>query len=273
MHEFLGSLYNANDFIVGNDDDLPKVLSTSTLIAKLEEWVTQVQNGDVEPHLTYGHIAECLCLTFATLWAARPYLNPEIKLSLVSLGQTLGYAASKAFSIAWEDNPQYNKFPSTWGLLIDKTCWTARLRASGWCVSQVKIILDTSNSLHTLHFLACCNGTEVKERRERCDELQCIEYQNDLDRYETQHRSKDCKCKELIVDHEAIIAILKKGLLPLIHINEHDILADLSVNIVASQPTDAYVSDQVVARTMFSHAHSTLDICLSCHCMSCFPES
>lgn len=166
IHEILGSIYNHNDFVstIKTDDGPIKVVSTTTLIAKLETWVRQVQEGEGQPPLTYEHIVECMCLTHASLRNVRTDFNSELKLSLVSLGQILGYATSKAFKIGWKDKYQDNKLPLTWGLFIDKMYWKTRLRTSGWCVSQIEILLDTSSSLQTLHFLVNCIGVEGEDR-------------------------------------------------------------------------------------------------------------
>jgi len=101
------------------------------LVAGPETWVALVQDGGVKPHLTYDHLAKCLCLSHAVLRDVRSIFISEIKLSLGSSGQTLGDAASKAFTTARDNKAQENELPLTWIQLIDKTYWTPRLRASG----------------------------------------------------------------------------------------------------------------------------------------------
>lgn len=181
LHEILGSLYDPNEFvtIIETANGPTKLTSTAKLIGRLETWVKQVQDGSAELHVTYDHITKCMCLTHATMRDLRSDFNSDMKLSLVSLAEVLGYAASKAFKIGWEDNYQGGKMPLTWSLLIDPGYWAARLRASGWCASQIKILLDTSASLQTLHFLSCCKGTEGIDRH-GTHISDCISHQRSL---------------------------------------------------------------------------------------------
>ena len=244
IHEILGSLYVAEDLIYTSEDQggHVKAVSTSRLITALEEWVVRVQAGSVDPPVTYAHIAQCLCLTHAALSSQtiRSNFDPNVLLSIASLGQTFAYAANKAFNIT---NPvQDNRCPLTWRGLTDDGYWRERLLARGWCVSEVKLILDTTLSLQTLHFLACLDKSNGEHSHERCGMQQCTAYQNDLDKYRTQHVSKDCDCVELAIDPEALYAILKTGSLPLIRVRTSQTLEELSLDIIASRPTSRYVA-------------------------------
>lgn len=104
------------------------------------------------------------------------------------------------------------------------------------------MVLDTSGTLPTLHFLACCNGTEMEERHGQCDELQCNAYQNEPDNYQIQHRDRDYSCNELVVHQENVTEILETGSLPLLRRDEQETVSELSVGIVASQPTPVYLA-------------------------------
>lgn len=244
IHEILGSLYVAEDHVYTSEDQggCVKAVSTSKLIPALEEWVARVQAGSVHPPVTYETVARCLCLTRAALsiQTVRSNFDPNIKLSIASLGQTFAYAANKAFNIT--DPVRDSRCPVTWRWLTDDDYWRGRLLEHGWCVSEVKLILDTTLSLQTLHFLACLDKNNSEHSHERCDMQQCTAYQNDLDKYRTQHVSKDCDCVELSIDPEALYNILRTRSLPLIRVRTSQTLEDLSVDIVASRPTSRYVA-------------------------------
>lgn len=244
IHEILGSLYVPEDLIYTCKDQCryTKAVSTSKLITALEEWVARGQAGTIDPSVTYAHVAQCLCLTHAALsiQAVRSYFDPNIMLSLASLGQTFSYAANKAFNIT--DIAQDNKCPSTWCRLIDDDYWSGRLIAHGWCVTEVKLILNTTLSLQTLHFLACLDKTDAERSHQRCDTQQCIAYQNDLGKYQTKHVSKECDCAELSIDPKTLYGILRTKALPLIRVKPSQTLGELSINVVPSQPTSRYVA-------------------------------
>ena len=246
VHEILGPLYDVNDFVsVGIiNDSKVKVLSTSKLNMKLEQWVVLVQNGGVDPLLTYNHIAQCLRSAHATLLNTRPDFNQHLKVSLVSLAQNLGYATSKAFNVAWGDGAENNKIPLTWARLIDKKYWISLLTASGWCISQIDVMLDTSSSLSTLNFLACCNKTGIEERHSHCNRRQCTAYQNDPSNYQVRHRDPDqhCACEELRIEQHELAGILQSGSLPLIRIHDPGALSELRADLLSSQSSSRYVA-------------------------------
>lgn len=229
IHEILGSLYVPEDLIYECEDDSghTKAVSTSKLITALEEWVTRVQAGRVDPSVTYAHVARCLCLTYAALsiQAVRANFDPNIKISLASLGQTFTYAANKAFSVKYPVRD--NKCPLTWHRLIKDEYWKGRLLSNGWCVSEVRTILDTTLSLQTLHFLACLDKTNVEQSHQGCAPQQCTVYQIDMGKYQTQHVSKECDCAELFIDPEALYKILRTKALPLIRVRPSQTLGGL----------------------------------------------
>ena len=109
-------------------------------------------------------------------------------------------------------------------------------------MTEVKLILDTTLSLQTRHFLACIDKTDTERDHQGCDRQHCLVYQNDLGAYQTQHVSKECDCEEIPIDLKALYNILRTKALPLIRVRLGKTLGDLSVDIVSSQPKCRYVA-------------------------------
>ena len=241
IHEMLGSVCVAEDFIYTCEDHTA-VVSTSKLKPALEEWIARVQTDTESPPVIYAHVARCLCILNAALSVRTlgSNLDPTIKLSLASLGQTLTYAANKAFSIEYPI--QDSKCPSTWPMLIGDDYWKARFLAHGWCVTEIRLILDTTLSLQTRHFLACIDKRDAEKDHQYCDTQQCMVYQNDLGAYQTKHVRKGCDCEKLCIDPDILYNILRTGALPLIRIRRGQTLKELSVDVVASRPGARYVA-------------------------------
>ena len=244
IYEILGDLYVPEDCLYEchGYNGFTKAVSSSKLITALEAWVSHIQEGMVEPSLTFAHVARCLCMAHAALSieAIRSTLDPNIRLSLASLGQNIAYAASKAFNT--ESLGPNDRCPSTWCWLIDDDYWRGRFLAHGWCITEVKLILNTTLSLQTRHFLACLDKKDVERDHQGCDAMQCVAYQNDLGVYQTRHVSKECNCEEISVNPEISSKILKTKALPLIRVRQGLTLEGLSVDIVASRPTSHYVA-------------------------------
>lgn len=244
LHEILGSLYVPEDFICMCEDrhGYTRAVSTSKLITVLEKWIARIQANTANPPVAYAHVARCLCMIHAALdvQTLRYNFDPNIKLSLASVGQTFAYAANKAFDI--DHATQNDKCPKPWCSLIDDDYWKGRFLARGWCMTEVKLILDNTLSLQTRHFLACLDKRDPKQRHQGCDIRQCMVYQNDLGAYQTKHVSKECDCEELSIDSDALYTILRSKALPLIRVRRAQTLGELSVDIVASRPTSRYVA-------------------------------
>lgn len=238
IHEMLGDLCNPDDFIVTSNSLTDKVVSTSKLVAVVETWVRQVEEGQIIT--TYEHVAECLQLAYATLRAAGPPFDHQIKLSIASTGEVLVYAANKAFHI--EDMTKDNKCPTSWRMLIDDAPWTDVMRVAGWCPSQITLLIQGALSVQSLYFFTALSQPDLPGRHHLCNERKCIAYQTNLEKYTTQHCTNDCQCEELSVDVEVIDQILIEGNLPLMRIIPGQTYAELRLEMVPSRPDSRYVA-------------------------------
>ena len=167
-------------------------------------------------------------------------LDPNILLLLASLGQTFVYAVEEAFNK--KDHVRKEGCPVAWCSRIGDDYWKGRFLAHGWCVTEVKLILDVTLSLQTRHFLACIDKTDTEQNHQGCETQHCMVYQNDLGAYQTRHVSKECDCEGISIDPRTLYNILRTKALPLIRVRRGQTLGDLSVDIVASQPKCRYVA-------------------------------
>lgn len=247
LHEILGNLYRPEDFIrdTNDADGHRKVLTTSTLVGLLDQWVVQIQSKTIE-RPSYDHIAECLRLCWAVLYAVPEDFSEAMKLSLASIGEVIEIAVNyKVFEI--EDDYRENRCPYGWHHLYDKLPWKENLLASGWCPSQVDKLLETGNlKLQALFFLRGFSQSSDSRTHQRCAKDRCLAYQVDLDEYQLQHTKQKCDCGgELSIDPSLLHDVLLKSpkSLPLLRINgssETDKL--LSIEIVPSEENTKYVA-------------------------------
>ena len=238
INEILGNLCSPDDFIVSASGEASKSVSTSKLIDIAETWVFKVLNGEILT--TYEHLAECLRLAYATLRAPGPTFNQRIKLSIASTGEVLEYAVNKAFQI--ENWARDNKCPGSWRPLVDAEWWTAAMRAAGWCPSQIRLLSEGTLSVQSSYYFTALPQPETPARHQSCNERKCSAYQNNLNKYTTQHCTADCDCEELSVDIEAIDDTLKHGSLPLLRILPGQTMTELTLEIVPSKSNSSYVA-------------------------------
>ena len=238
INELLGNICEWADFVLADKVSDCKIISTSRLTSLVEIWVKSIEDGFSTT--TYEHVAACLKHVFDTLRAARPEFDLRIKFCIASVGELFEHAANKAFGI--ENFVLDNKCPAKWRALFENTPWLEKWRRSGWCPSQIEILLRSSISLQPLYFFASLQVPVSSERHELCGIQKCVAYQTDLKDYKTQHLNKGCKCKELHMDMSRLVAVLSAGALPLLRIRESKALDDLSLDIVVSEPDTHYVA-------------------------------
>lgn len=238
LHEILGDLCTPQDFIQASQEAPDTVISTSNLISITETWVSKVVNGDIVT--TYEHLAECLRVTYAALRAVNLEFDQRIKLLIASTGELLAFAVNKAFHI--ENMARDNKCPASWRSLIDQVPWTESMRAAGWCPSQIYILCQGALFIQSLYYFTALRQPESPSRHQSCSKQKCVAYQNNLERYTTQHCMNDCKCEELSIDNGAVEDTLLKGQIPLLRIIPGQSLADLSLEIIPYQTGSQYVA-------------------------------
>ena len=242
IQEVLGGICRPSDFITisNQGDENRRVLTTASLIATLDLWVTQVQSKTISPLPTYDHIVKCLGLAFAVLSASPESLDQTLRLSLASLGELLTFAVNRAFNM---DVSKDNKCPLAWHTLINSMYWERLYLESGLCISQVEKILSTGHkSIQALHFIGSLRQSGSDLDHLSCDKRQCNAYQSNLNTYQTQHTKRDCSCEDLAVDPQKLFAILKKGSLPLLRLKgDHDVNT-ISIEVVPSDSASQYLA-------------------------------
>ena len=239
INEFLGNICTSADFLRPGVDGTSSIISTSQLPALVERWVTSVQDGSSS--MTYEHVAKCLRLTYTTLQATGPDFDLSIKFCIASVGELFEYAANRAFEIG--NLVLENACPTSWRVPFGEATQFKRLLGrSGWCPSQIEIMVRSPYSLQFLYFFASMHDSVSAGRHDLCDNVKCVAYQTDLKNYTTQHVNKTCRCDEFCVDMSSINNILETGALALLRIRGAETLDQLTVEVVASQPDSRYLA-------------------------------
>ena len=238
INELLGNICTSVDFVRPGKIGDCRTISTSRLPVLIEQWVKSVQNSSST--MTYEHVAKCLRLTHQTLLAAGPEFDLSVKFCIASVGELFEHAANRAFRI--ENLVLDNQCPAAWRMLFGETTLTERLGKSGWCPSQIEIMVRSPTSLQSTYFFASMYDPVSAGLHGRCDNLKCVTYQTDLEGYASRHGTEKCRCKELCIDASSLDAVVTTGALALLRIHEAETLDGLTVEIVASQPDSRYLA-------------------------------
>ena len=237
INEILGDLCTADDFVRTAADGNSEV-TTSQLPTILDRWVQRVQQGDLK--LSYDHVADCLCLMHDVLRVAGSTFDPNLLFSLISVGELFEYAANKAFLI--EDFAKDNRCPVTWHSLLEEPRWPSSMQEYGWCPSQLTLLLPRTCPVQLVYFLTKLSLSDLPGHHLTCNQHKCTAHQINLDEYKTRHFTANCDCENWATDVSTVDSILKDGRLPLLRIRPRDPLADLTVEIVASEPSSRYIA-------------------------------
>ena len=239
INEFLGNICTPADFLRPGVDGTSSILSTSQLPALVERWVASVQDGSLS--ITYEHVAKCLRLTHTTLKATGPDFDLSVKFCIASVGELFEYAANRAFEIG--NLVLENACPTSWRVPFGgATHFERLLERSGWCPSQISIMVSSPVSMQSLYFFASMHDSVSAGRHDLCDKMKCVAYQTDFESYATQHVTKTCRCEDFCVDIESLNNISATGALALLRIRGVETLDQLTVEVVASQPDSQYLA-------------------------------
>ena len=239
INEFLGKICTSADFLRPGVDGTSSIISTSQLPALVERWVTSVQDGSSS--MTYEHVAKCLRLTYTTLQATGPDFDLSVKFCIASVGETFEYAANRAFEIG--NLVLENACPTSWRVPFGEATQFERLFGrSGWCPSQIEIMVRSPASLQFLYFCASMHDSDSAGRHNLCNNVKCVAYQTDFENYATQHVTKTCRCDDFCVDMSSLNNIVKTGALALLRIRGVETLDQLTVEVVASHPDSRYLA-------------------------------
>ena len=238
IHEILGDLCTADDFVRTTTDGDSKVITTSQLPTILDKWIQEVQKGDSKS--SYEHVAECLHLMHDVLRVVGSTFDPNLLFSLISVGELLEYASNKAFLI--ENLSRNNRCPGIWRTLLKEPTWPSSMQEQGWCPSQVAMLLPSTCPVQLVYFLTRLSLPDAPERHLACHQHKCTAHQINPEKYKTRHFTANCDCESWATDVCTIDSILKDGRLPLLRISPRPLLADLTVEIIASRPSSRYVA-------------------------------
>lgn len=222
------------------DSDDILILTTSLVPEAIQKWIEDMKAKKITPMPRYEHIASCLRLAYTNLRQVAPLINQNMAISYISLGETFCYAANAAFNIV--DLVNKNECPNQWHTLFDQRYWKDRMTASGFCKSQIHLILNERLSIQTLYFTSHLTQSKSENGHEQCKENECSAYRNNLEVYRTQHVNNHCDCGHLSVQPSDVLKILRDGYIPLLRVTKGAALSELSVDVVSSKDCPKYMA-------------------------------
>ena len=175
--EVLGGLYNHDDYVITcSNGDNKTIITTAVLVSKLEEWGARIKQAQCPSNsVTYKHVTRCLKLTHACLAINDLACDNDLLFHLASVAEIVGYAANKAFNVAWTDNFRQTLIPRSWVIAVKEDFLeTLLLVRSNCCPSQVQMLIEAFRSPQALAFVASCLYDSDRSRHACCNQRQCL---------------------------------------------------------------------------------------------------
>lgn len=247
LAELLGNDFRSSDFIsdpvldaeaTGEQPGTCRFLTTDKLSPLVISWMQRIQSGQAT--CTYTHVAACLQVAYRALLATGPDFDANLKVCLASVCEDFGFAANIGFDIT--NFTVNDQCPAGWISASGLRHWGAKLHGSSWCPYQARMILESTMSVQTIHFMSLLGEQDAIQPHRGCSQDQCVTSQVDLALYETQHYNSKCQCDFAEVDNAVMESILQAGSYPLLHITRDNNFGGLNVKLLASSPEVPFVA-------------------------------
>ena len=242
INEMLGAYVSRRDLIrrTATDTGSTEVLSTSTVLAAVQQWVKATQSQPKKALPEYEHFADCLQLLWANLTAFQTLANEELIMILASLGELFSFTIEKIF----EELPKERKDPKTWLSIIHQDYWVKKMKMSRFCPCQIAATLNASNQIHAIHFIVHMEQPEILGRHDLCSDTACFAWQNGNPAapYRNRHRWDNCSCTFIEALQTDLAKILEEGYIPLLRFSSHASIAEIELEIVSSKDYPKYLA-------------------------------
>lgn len=187
-----------------------------------------------------SHMAICIRYAAAILGTCSQNFNPDIRLSIAAMGESLMWVVSAI----QEDLKMEQTALCVW----EKDCFTIQMQEqmtqNGWCPSDIAKCKNSLRSVQALNFISKIDKSKLKRNHSNCEEQFCTAGQIDLSTYKVGHVKEDCNCDLFTIDNVAIVKILEKNdKFPVLKIyGGNDSLSDLKIDILESDTSVPFVA-------------------------------
>jgi len=114
-----------------------------------------------------------------------------------------------------------------------------RFLDNGWCPSEITRLRQDSSILGE-YYSSCLRSLGVTRHHSNCNENTCLAAQINQDDYNTVHTDEECRCSTLTLDTAFIAKYLRRGMTPLLRLDEAESLQLHATSIQKS--TESFVA-------------------------------
>lgn len=161
----------------------------------------------------YRHLTSCLRLASYILGSLPPEFNQAIRYSIAAIAEIFATAIK-------QDRTELREsvlLAQTWGKEYINRELKQSMLHRGWCPSDVSRIDAKYGTLQGLSLITKMDKLPKRDHG-NCTDHECKLYQIDIKTYELYHEQQGCLCKQLSVEEEELIEILKGPHFPVLRL-------------------------------------------------------
>jgi hypothetical protein len=270
--EFLGELYDHEEFIRYVDDGENAYLRTTSLPAVTAKWFSESLDAIYERDPTFSHFATCLdevakmlkiapvafpghSTDFGLLLDAISSIAELFKNLLESFHEDRGVRLADRFATT---HSWLNRSYQTKSKPHSDNC--DRMRAAGWCPNDINRALNRFPSVEAWHYFRHLRLGESSAYHATCDYSNCKVINVKKGTNVTGHVDEDCCCGYFEIESDQLTRIYREGRIPCLTMTfqkgacgcSDGCLRDLSVSMISVMLDDA----SAIPYTAISHVWS-----------------
>lgn len=219
LADILSGLFRHETFVSKSQRDDSLVISTKQLQTLTEQRFQLVRTLDkAKQKYIYLHAIQCIDLALTTLSVADKNFNSNVKNSIASVAELVGSAVNIAHLGTFPGSVGCRRPPTNNFLTREMK---AAMVAANWCPNDITRSIDKFASIELLYFLSKIKKPTGIANHQNCTEMCCFAHSISLSQHRTRHCeacTDESECKDISVDHQPVVDILRSGALPLLRI-------------------------------------------------------
>ena len=195
------------------------IISTKQLQSLIEQRFQLVRALDKATQKEiYLHAVQCIDLAIRTLNVADEDFNFNVENSIASVAELVGSAVDIAHLGTFPGSVRCRR-PNINNFYTEEM--KAAMVAANWCPNDITRLTDKFATTQLLYFFSKMKKPTGVANHQNCTEKCCFAHSMSLSQHSTRHCetcTDENECKDISIDHQPVVDILRSGALPLLRI-------------------------------------------------------
>jgi hypothetical protein len=199
------------------EEEGKKYITTAKLISTINAQaagitaaITAVRDKEVEKveevQSLLRHLGICVRYTSAILNSCADSFNPDIKLSIAAMCESLIWIIGSIL--------EEQKMEKVASIAFKGNIVTAQMQAQmlkhGWCPSDIAKCKKNFGSVQAIHLISKMDKAKIPRDHSSCSDRSCNAGQIDMSNYKVNHVKEGCDCEAITIENHLLVEILEE---------------------------------------------------------------